>query len=166
MDCASCFYVSYPYITTKFIIIILYDCLDVLSVYQVRTSPIIWSTLYVEFEIGQIPASSQCQPSTCGSPVAPCSSNLDCECLALSTGGGGICAALLSCSSLTPCSSDNVTCVVPYTVCVVKTRCNKPMCYPIALAVSQVCPPLNSTATTLMVPTSAGICQWNILNSE
>ncbi|CAM4961663.1 unnamed protein product [Rotaria socialis] len=107
--------------------------------------------------LGQIFASLQCQPSTCNTSVAPCSTNSDCECLALTLGSGGICAvALLSCSSLTPCSSDNVTCTVPCTVCVVSTRCNKPMCYPQALAVAQVCPPLNSNATTQTTSTSTG----------
>ncbi|CAF3462835.1 unnamed protein product, partial [Rotaria socialis] len=113
------------------------------------------TTICVVSVSGQIPASSQCQPSTCGAPVASCSTNSDCECLALSSGGGGVCAALLSCSSLTPCLSDNLTCTVPYTVCVVRTRCNKPMCYPLALAVPQVCPPLNSNATISTVSTSA-----------
>ncbi|CAF1625377.1 unnamed protein product [Rotaria magnacalcarata] len=98
---------------------------------------------------GQIPESSQCEPPTCSTRAASCSTNPGCDCLALSLGLDGVCAAALpSCSYLTPCSSDNVTCTVSCTVCVINTRCNKPMCYPLALAVPQVCPPLNSSTTT------------------
>ncbi|CAM4917550.1 unnamed protein product [Rotaria socialis] len=98
---------------------------------------------------GDIPAGSQCQPSTCGARAAPCSTNSDCECLALTSSSSGVCAAsLLPCSSLTPCASDNVTCTVPCTVCAFSTHCNKPMCYPLALTDPQVCPPLNSSTPT------------------
>ncbi|CAM4922448.1 unnamed protein product [Rotaria socialis] len=95
---------------------------------------------------GDPPANSQCQPSTCGARAAPCSTNVDCECLALTSSSSGVCAAsLLPCSSLTPCASDNVTCTVPCTVCAFSIHCNKPMCYPLALTDPQVCPPLNSS---------------------
>ncbi|CAF4571609.1 unnamed protein product [Rotaria sp. Silwood2] len=47
-----------------------------------------------------------------------------------------------------------MTCTVPCTVCVNSTRCNQPMCYPLALAVSQVCPPYNSVATTSTISRS------------
>ncbi|CAF3695092.1 unnamed protein product, partial [Rotaria socialis] len=103
----------------------------------------------------QVTNSSQCQPSTCGARANSCSTNSDCECLALGSGLSGICvASLLPCSSLTSCLSDNVTCVVSSAICLDSTRCNKPMCYPLALTVPQVCPPLNSSATTSSVSTA------------
>ncbi|CAF3923779.1 unnamed protein product, partial [Rotaria sp. Silwood1] len=75
----------------------------------------------------------------------PCSSNGDCECLLMAMTGGGMCAdTIISCSNLTRCQSDNVTCLAPNTVCVNNTRCNVPVCYPIERASVSVCPSLNS----------------------
>ncbi|CAF3328454.1 unnamed protein product [Rotaria sp. Silwood2] len=75
--------------------------------------------------------------------------------MALSSGSGGICGfSALPCSSLTTCSNYNMTCTVPCTVCINSTRCNQPMCYPLAFTVSQVCPPYNSVATTSTVSRS------------
>ncbi|CAF3440248.1 unnamed protein product, partial [Rotaria sp. Silwood2] len=108
---------------------------------------------------GQVSNSSQCQPEACSARVVPCSTNLDCQCLPLSSGVNGICAAWLQCSSLTPCASDNATCAVPYTVCVLSNRCGKAVCYPLALAAPQVCPQVNSNATVSTVPTTSGICK-------
>ena len=63
--------------------------------------------------------------------------------------GGGMCAdTVVSCQALTPCANDNVTCSAPNTICVNNTRCGVPMCYPIALASSLICPSLNSASST------------------
>ncbi|CAF3877272.1 unnamed protein product [Rotaria sordida] len=50
------------------------------------------------------------------------------------------------------CNSDNVTCSIAQTICVNNTRCQQPVCYPMALANIQICPPsarpTNTTTTT------------------
>ncbi|CAF3258045.1 unnamed protein product [Rotaria socialis] len=123
--------------------------MSILYIYEYVNNPALAIERKTIFERGDIPAGSQCQPSTCGARAAPCSTNSDCECLALTSSSSGVCAAsLLPCSSLTPCASDNVTCTVPCTVCAFSTHCNKPMCYPLALTDPQVCPPLNSSTPT------------------
>ncbi|CAF5152604.1 unnamed protein product [Rotaria sp. Silwood1] len=91
-------------------------------------------------------ALATCNPILCKPSSLPCSSNLDCECFSLTnTVNGtisGICAvADLSCTSMVRCNSDNVTCSIAYTMCVNSTRCQQPVCYPIALANIQICPP-------------------------
>ncbi|CAF1307628.1 unnamed protein product [Rotaria sp. Silwood1] len=87
-----------------------------------------------------------CNSTVCKSSSTPCSSNLDCECFSLTnTVNGsisGICAiAALPCSSMVRCNSDNITCSITQTICVNSTRCQKPVCYPMALANIQICPP-------------------------
>ncbi|CAF3648800.1 unnamed protein product [Rotaria sp. Silwood1] len=88
------------------------------------------------------PPSCGCCPSSyCQAKQAPCSTNFDCECLLMTTTGGGMCAdTVMSCKDLVPCENDNQTCSVPNTVCVNNTRCNIPVCYPIDRASSQRCP--------------------------
>ncbi|CAF1162300.1 unnamed protein product, partial [Didymodactylos carnosus] len=90
-----------------------------------------------------LPAGSQCQLSTCSSKPSKCSANFDCECLALTNGGGsGMCAnPIISCSNLAPCQN-NHTCSVLGTVCVNSTKCQQNVCYPVALAIPQMCPPI------------------------
>ncbi len=83
-----------------------------------------------------------------GRPL-PCSSNLDCECFNLATNNTGICAeALISCSSLNNCDLNNQTCSIPNTVCVVGSRCNQPVCYPLALASPEICPQISTVPST------------------
>ncbi|CAF4472838.1 unnamed protein product [Rotaria sp. Silwood2] len=91
-------------------------------------------------------ALATCNPTLCRSPSSPCSSNFDCECFSLtSTFNGtisGICAAAdLSCTSMARCNSDNITCSIAHTMCVNSTRCQQPVCYPMALANIQICSP-------------------------
>ncbi|CAF1559122.1 unnamed protein product, partial [Didymodactylos carnosus] len=124
----------------------------------------------------QPPIESQCNPNDC--KRVGCSINTDCECLSL-TNGGGMCAdALVQCSILTPCENDNQTCRAPNTICIQHSRCNslKPLCYPIALASLQVCPPycldsdlitfdniLNVTDTSngFVIPNGYSGLNWN-----
>ncbi|CAF4509142.1 unnamed protein product [Rotaria socialis] len=106
----------------------------------------------ITFVLGQYAVSTQ--PSTCGCCPSsycprqsiPCSTNIDCGCLMMAMTGGGMCAdTILSCNNLVPCQNDNITCSTPNTVCVNNTRCGVPVCYPIAYASVQRCPPLTST---------------------
>jgi hypothetical protein len=91
------------------------------------------------------PTCGCCPSPRCATQRVLCSSNIDCECLLMTVTGGGICAnAVISCSTLTRCASDNQTCSLPNTVCVNNTRCNVPVCYPIEQAVRQICPPVTS----------------------
>ena len=89
-----------------------------------------------------------CNPPSC--KTSPCSTNVDCECLSLTNNPTvGVCAALvLSCTSLVRCNSDNRTCSIENTICVNNTRCQHPVCYPSALADTQVCPSSINTMTT------------------
>ncbi|CAF2710794.1 unnamed protein product [Rotaria sp. Silwood2] len=97
-----------------------------------------------------------CNSTLCKSSSLPCSSNLECECFSLvNTVNGtmsGICAfATLPCISMVRCNSDNATCSIAQTICVNSTRCEQPVCYPMALANIQICPPSagpTSTTTT------------------
>ncbi|CAF1473930.1 unnamed protein product [Didymodactylos carnosus] len=92
----------------------------------------------------QPPVESQCNPTICNKNPIGCSLNTDCECLQLTNGRGGMCAdALMQCSVLKPCKNDNVTCSDPDTICIQNSRCNnqQPLCYPVALASPEVCPP-------------------------
>ncbi|CAF3698803.1 unnamed protein product [Rotaria sp. Silwood1] len=100
-------------------------------------------------------ALATCNSTLCKSSSLPCSSNLDCECFSLTnrvnTTSSGICAvADLSCTSMVRCNSDNVTCSIAQTICVNNTRCQQPVCYPMALANIQICPPsARPTSTTI-----------------
>ncbi|CAF1622723.1 unnamed protein product, partial [Didymodactylos carnosus] len=73
-----------------------------------------------------------------------CSSNSNCKCLSTTT-RWGICAAeCISCSALTRCQEDNVTCLMANTVCVIDSRCgNQPLCYPLELTSPNICPPVD-----------------------
>ncbi|CAF5060306.1 unnamed protein product, partial [Rotaria sp. Silwood1] len=101
-------------------------------------------------------ALATCNSTLCKSSSLPCSSNLDCECFSLTntvnTSSSGICAvADLSCTSMVRCNSDNFTCSNAQTICVNSTRCQQPVCYPMALANIRICPPSarpTSTTTT------------------
>ncbi|CAF1329715.1 unnamed protein product [Rotaria sordida] len=99
-------------------------------------------------------ALATCNPTVCKPSSLPCSSNLDCECFSLTSAANGtisgICAvADLSCTSVVRCNSDNVTCSIAHTICVNSTRCQQPVCYPMALANIQICPPNAITSATL-----------------
>ncbi|CAF4915821.1 unnamed protein product, partial [Rotaria sp. Silwood1] len=63
------------------------------------------------------PPSCGCCPSPyCQAKQIPCSTNFDCECLLMTTTGGGMCAdTVMSCKDLVPCENDNQTCSVPNT---------------------------------------------------
>ncbi|CAF1572226.1 unnamed protein product [Rotaria sp. Silwood1] len=106
-------------------------------------------------------ALATCNSTLCKSSSLPCSSNLDCECFSLTnrvnTTSSGICAvADLSCTSMVRCNSDNVTCSIAQTICVNNTRCQQPVCYPMALANIQICPPsARPTSTTITTRTSS-----------
>ncbi|CAF0956826.1 unnamed protein product [Adineta steineri] len=92
---------------------------------------------------------STCNFTACNSQRTPCSSNRNCECFSLTRSPSvGICAsAVLSCTDVVRCNTDNRTCPIENTVCVNSTRCGQPVCYPLALANKLVCPS-NTTATT------------------
>ncbi|CAF1103988.1 unnamed protein product [Didymodactylos carnosus] len=90
-------------------------------------------------------STTSCNATLCSSKSSPrCSMNIDCECFSLpSNPASGICAvADLSCSSVVRCNPDGITCSMPNTVCVNNTRCQQPVCYPSALANTQICPPV------------------------
>ncbi|CAF4085353.1 unnamed protein product, partial [Rotaria sordida] len=100
-------------------------------------------------------ALATCNSTLCKWSSMSCSSNLDCECFSLTnTVNGtisGICAvADLSCTSMIRCNSDNITCSIAQTICVNSTRCQQPVCYPMALASIQICPP---NRITTLIPT-------------
>ncbi|CAF3863238.1 unnamed protein product [Rotaria sordida] len=91
-------------------------------------------------------ALATCNSTLCKWSSMPCSSNLDCECFSLTNTVNGtisaICAVVdLSCTSMVRCNSDNITCSIAQTICVNNTRCQQPVCYPMALANIQICPP-------------------------
>ncbi|CAF0832469.1 unnamed protein product [Adineta steineri] len=66
----------------------------------------------------------------------------------------GICAlAVLRCTDVVRCNTDNRTCPIENTVCINSTRCGQPVCYPLALANKLVCPK-NTTATTAPTTTA------------
>ncbi|CAF0851477.1 unnamed protein product [Adineta steineri] len=90
---------------------------------------------------------STCNFTACNSQRTPCSSNRNCECFSLTISPSvGICAsAVLSCTDVVRCNTDNRTCPIENTVCVNSTRCGQPVCYPLALANKLVCPK-NTTA--------------------
>ncbi len=90
-----------------------------------------------------------CYPTGC--KTSSCSSNVDCECLSLaSNAANGICAAVvLSCTNVLPCNPDNLTCPIENTICVTNTRCQRPVCYPLALADRRVCPSPTATTTCM-----------------
>ncbi|CAF1456916.1 unnamed protein product, partial [Didymodactylos carnosus] len=77
-----------------------------------------------------------------------------CDCLSLTT-GGGICGySAVSCSAFLHCRLNN-TCSNANSVCVNTTRCVQPICYPLALADTGVCPALPaSTIITTITPTA------------
>ncbi|CAF1274035.1 unnamed protein product [Didymodactylos carnosus] len=85
-----------------------------------------------------------------------CSSNLDCECFALTSNATtGICAlADLACSNVIRCNLDNITCSIPNTIFVNNTRCQQPVCYSLAFASTQLCPPQNFTTGSATVATT------------
>ena len=75
--------------------------------------------------------------------------------------GGGMCAdTVVSCSHLTRCQDDNITCSVPNTICVNNTRCGEPVCFPIERASSTACPPMASRYSS---PTTSGIRHYNLI---
>ncbi|CAF3157675.1 unnamed protein product [Rotaria socialis] len=90
-----------------------------------------------------------CCPLPNGQPrVKSCSSNSACECLLMTINGKGLCAdTSIQCNRLVLCSSDNNTCLAPNTICVNNTQCNGSVCYPIEMASTLQCPPVNSTAS-------------------
>ncbi|CAF1150355.1 unnamed protein product [Adineta steineri] len=92
---------------------------------------------------------SICNFTACNSQSTLCSSNRDCECFSLTISPSvGICAlAVLRCTDVVRCNTDNRTCPIENTVCVNSTRCGQPVCYSLALANKLVCP-RNTTATT------------------
>ncbi|CAF0943310.1 unnamed protein product [Adineta steineri] len=97
-----------------------------------------------------------CNFTTCNSERIACSSNLDCDCFSLtSISNKGICAStVFSCASVVRCNMDNVTCSIESTICVNSTRCGQPICYPLAMANKQICPPKTVTTTTLHTTTT------------
>ncbi|CAF1588711.1 unnamed protein product [Adineta ricciae] len=107
-----------------------------------------------------VPSESLCNPMT-ETMDTQCSSNSNCRCMPLSASEFvGICAIpSISCAFLTPCEQDHVTCSKPYTVCVRKHSCNnfdQPVCYPLNLIDSDICPPLSiaENRTTIFTSTS------------
>ncbi|CAF2976560.1 unnamed protein product [Rotaria sp. Silwood2] len=108
-----------------------------------------------------------CNSTLCKSSSLPCSSNLDCECFSLANTvnaiASGICAfAALPCSSMVRCNSDNITCSIPQTICVNSTRCQQPVCYPMALANIQICPPNRITSPTSTVTTTNSVASTRV----
>ncbi|CAF1132616.1 unnamed protein product [Adineta steineri] len=106
-----------------------------------------------------------CNYTACNSQRIACSSNLDCNCFSLSSNSNiGICAVVtLSCTSVVRCNMDNVTCSIESTICVNSTRCGQPICYPLAMANKQICPPKSVTTTTLHTTTTGNaFCLANL----
>ncbi|CAF1401519.1 unnamed protein product [Adineta steineri] len=101
---------------------------------------------------------SICNFTACNSQRTPCSSNRNCECFSLTISPSvGICAsAVLSCTDVVRCNTDNRTCPIENTVCVNSTRCGQPVCYPLALANKLVCP-INTTAATTTTTHAGGL---------
>ncbi|CAF1500853.1 unnamed protein product, partial [Adineta steineri] len=101
---------------------------------------------------------SICNFTACNSQRTPCSSNRNCECFSLTINPSvGICAsAMLSCTDVVRCNTDNRTCPIENTVCVNSTRCGQPVCYPLALANKLVCP-INTTAATTTTTHAGGL---------
>ncbi|CAF3001330.1 unnamed protein product, partial [Rotaria sp. Silwood2] len=103
------------------------------------------------------PPESKCNPTFADCKRGGCSLNTDCTCYTISdntqSGSKGICASMMiSCSVLTPCEDDRITCKQPETICIESHRCsNQPLCYPIALANTAVCPPLPSLNVTVTI---------------
>ncbi|CAF4655168.1 unnamed protein product [Rotaria sp. Silwood1] len=96
-----------------------------------------------------------CPAPWCPTRAESCSSNVDCECLWMTVTGDGMCAdTVISCSNLAPCQSDNLTCSEINTVCVNNTRCNRPVCFPLARAQTQRCPPKGTSTTTSRTTTT------------
>ncbi|CAF0943789.1 unnamed protein product [Adineta steineri] len=88
-----------------------------------------------------------CNFTACNSERIACSSNLDCDCFSLTSNPNiGICASTIcSCASVVRCNMDNITCSIEGTICVNSTRCGQPVCYPLAMANKQICPPKTVT---------------------
>ncbi|CAF0917972.1 unnamed protein product [Rotaria sordida] len=97
-------------------------------------------------------SSSSCGNGTSTKPS--CSSNLNCDCFPLAVYSNSstkaICAYILPCDAVVPCNSSNkfACSTVPNTVCVNGTRCQQPVCYPLALTNAKICPPAVSTKTS------------------
>lgn len=112
-----------------------------------------------------IPSELLCS-ALAGNAGGQCSSNPACRCLPLSSAEFvGVCtASTVTCSSLTPCEEDNVTCLKPYTICLRQRQCDnfdRPVCYPLSALYPDACPPSpiyeNTTAmltTTTTVTTT------------
>ncbi|CAF0999436.1 unnamed protein product [Adineta steineri] len=100
---------------------------------------------------------SICNFTACNSQQTLCSSNRDCECFSLTIKPSvGICAlAVLRCTDVVRCNTDNRTCPIENTVCVNSTRCSQPVCYPLALANKLVCPAATTTTTVRTTTTTA-----------
>lgn len=122
---------------------------------------IIWCQV-ISAQLLAPPHESKCNPTLSGWNRAGCSINTDCACHDISKRGGGeggstsvgegMCAStMISCSVLTPCENDRVTCKQPETICVQDHRCsNRPVCYPIALANLAVCPPVPASNLSIV----------------
>ncbi|CAF1661710.1 unnamed protein product, partial [Adineta ricciae] len=105
-----------------------------------------------------VPSESLCNPMT-ETMNTQCSPNSNCRCMPLSASEFvGICAIpSISCAFLTPCEQDHVTCSKPYTVCVRGHSCNnfeQPVCYPLNLIDSDICPPLSMAENRTTIFTS------------
>ena len=73
-----------------------------------------------------------------------CSTNSACGCFPFAAAQGhGICAFLYTtCSQLVSCHLQSGACYEPGHVCVQHPRChNVPLCYPVSMAVAEICPP-------------------------
>ncbi|CAF3367200.1 unnamed protein product [Rotaria socialis] len=109
--------------------------------------------------------SQACQGAT---QYDQCSSNIACGCLPLmNIDNSSICVLLhVKCSDLVSCAENSRVCYRPAHQCVRHPQCHStPVCYPEAMALQVLCPPIPATTTPSSVVPDDGICEnaiWNI----
>ncbi|CAF2127427.1 unnamed protein product [Rotaria magnacalcarata] len=109
--------------------------------------------------------SQACQDAT---QYDQCSSNIACGCLPLmNIDNSSICVLLhVKCSDLVSCAENSRVCYRPAHQCVRHPQCHSaPVCYPEAMALQVLCPPIPAMTTPSPVVPDDGICAnaiWNI----
>ncbi|CAF4554213.1 unnamed protein product [Rotaria socialis] len=116
-----------------------------------------------------VPLVAQCRAATCSNFTACSSSNPNCFCYSVAT-GGGICGVSMSCAGLLPCNNSTLTCNNSQSVCIVNTCCIKPVCFPLVSASNSVCPTgyQNSTVSSTVVTsiTTSSFTPSTVVNSS
>jgi hypothetical protein len=114
------------------------------------------------FSLAATMVMSSCVPSSCGSDKISCSTNLECDCLQLvNSSSSAVCGYRLPCDALITCSSNN-SCPTPGSICINSTHCEKLVCYPMQLALIQVCPSRLVTSTTTTVTATTTITRGEL----